>query len=80
MKDKLFKMYVDNIKKEDIINYVKQNHLNVTNKDIDFTYNYIKNIKDFNNIQKHLSTLKNNVSAEAAKFIDKMFNKYKHYL
>jgi len=80
MKVKLLKMYIDNIKKEDVTNYVKQNNLNVTKNDIDYTYNYIKNIKDFDNINKHLSTLKSNVSKECAKFIDKMFNKYKHYL
>ena len=58
MKDKLFKMYIDNIKKEDVINYCKQNSLNVTTKDIDFTYSYIKSIKDFSNIDNHINTLK----------------------
>lgn len=80
MKDKLYKMYIDNIKKEDFIKYVKQNNLNVSNNDIDYTYNYMKNIKDFSNIDKHIKTIKNNVSADGAKFIDTMFNKYKHYL
>ena len=61
MKDKLFKMYIDNIKKEDVINYCKQNSLNVTTKDIDFTYSYIKSIKDFSNIDNHINTLKKNV-------------------
>jgi len=80
MKDKLYKMYIDNIKKEDFIKYCKQNNLNVPDKDIEYSYNYIKNIKDFSNMNKHLTTLKNNVSNEGAKVIDKMFNKYKHYL
>ena len=75
MKDKLFKMYIDNIKKEDVINYCKQNSLNVTTKDIDFTYSYIKSIKDFSNIDNHI-----NVSPSASVVIDKMFNKYKNYM
>ena len=80
MKDKLFKMYIDNIKKEDVINYCKQNSLNVTTKDINFTYSYIKSIKDFSNIDNHINTLKKNVSPSASVVIDKMFNKYKNYM
>ena len=80
MKDKVIKMYIDNLKKEDIITYVKKNNITAESKDIDYVYNYVKKLDNFNDIKSHINMMKQHVSKNGALILDMLYNKYMRYL
>ena len=73
----IIKMYIERLTKEDIVNYIVKNELDVDNSDIDIIYYYIKNhYKDFINkkesmLEKIKKDLKPNTYSTVLNLISK---------
>ncbi len=79
----LIEGYINTISKDDINNFALKNNIKLTAKELDFTYNFIKN-----NYQEVLKNKENfdfdkyrsNFSEDSFKKIKILINKYSSYL
>lgn len=76
-------IYINNLKKEDIINFANKKDIRLSNKELDFTYNFIKN--NYKEIMKdkykyNLKDYKDKFSNENYNKIDKLIKEYINYL
>ena len=71
--------YINKLTKNDIYNFKEKNNLNITDKDIDIIYLYIKKYKNefFDNPNKYIAMIKNEVTPNCYKEILKYYDKYK---
>ena len=74
--------YAKNITKKDIINFINKNNFNVSTKDVDIIYDYIKKyyLVFFDNPIKYIKKLKDQVEDDTYYLILMLFDKYKQYL
>lgn len=82
MYKQLIKNYIDKLKKEDIIKYIENNNYQVSDKDIDTIYFYIKNYWEdfFDNKEEVWLKLQNDVSPSTYKEIMLLYQKYKKFI
>lgn len=76
-------LYVNSLKKDDIVNFAKKNDIILSDNELDFTYNFIKNnykeaIKNKDTF--NLSAYKDRFSSENYEKIEKLLQKYISYL
>lgn len=78
----IIRNYVEKLKKEDIIKYIESNNYQVSNKEIDTIYFYIKNYWEdiFNNKEEIWQKIKNDVSESTYFEIIKLRDKYKKFI
>ncbi len=76
-------LYVNNLRKDDIIVFGKKNNINLSDDELDFTYNFIKNNykdviknKDSFNLEKY----RNRFSPDNYVKIEELLKKYISYL
>ena len=75
----LIEMYIKKMTKEDISNFAKSKEIDLSNEELDFTYNFVKrNYKDFLGNPKllDLNRYKNNYSQENFNKIVKVYQEY----
>ena len=82
MYKQLLKGYIEKLKKEDIIKYIENNNYQVSDKEIDAIYFYIKNYWEdfFDNKQETWEKLKKDVSENTYLEIIKLYQKYQKYI
>lgn len=82
MYKQLLKGYIEKLKKEDIIKYIENNNYQVSDKEIDTIYFYIKNYWEdfFDNKPEIWDQLKKDVSQNTYLEIMKLYQKYQKYL
>lgn len=82
MYKQLLKIYIEKLKKEEVIKYIENNNYRVSDKEIDIIYFYIKNYwEDFyNNNDVVWKKLKNDVSVNTYIEIMSLYNKYKNFI
>lgn len=73
---------VQKIKKDDIYNYAYTQGINLTNKELDTLYNYLKNyykvfLRNPETRPKLLNEIKDQVSLEVANKLDELYIQYK---
>ncbi len=76
-------LYVNNLRKEDILNFAQKNDIYLNDNELDFTYNFIKNnYKEAiqNKDTFNLSAYKDKFSKENFPKIEKLIQKYINYL
>ena len=76
-------LYVRNLRKEDITLFAKKNDINLSDSELDFTYDYIKNnyqeaIKNKDTF--NLSAYQDKFSPDNFKKIEQLLTKYISYL
>lgn len=78
----LLKGYVEKIKKEDIIKFIDKNNYQVTDKEIDIIYFYIKNYWEdiFDNRTDIWEKISHDVSPITFLEIQKLYQKYKKFI
>lgn len=79
----MIEKFVNNMSKDDIINFANKNNLKVTNHEIDFIYSFIKsNYKEvLNNPNSFdIALYKNEFSNENYLFIKQLIDKYKRMI
>lgn len=74
--------YAKNLTKKDIYSFVKNNNIEVSEKDIDTIYNHIKTYYQvfFDDPIKYIKMLKGNISDDVYYQILMIYDKYKNYL
>ena len=74
--------YAKNLTKKDIYSFVKNNNIEVSEKDIDTIYNHIKTYYQvfFDDPIKYIKMLKGNVGDDIYYQILMFYDKYKNYL
>lgn len=82
MYKQLLKEYVSRLKKEDVIKYINNNDYEVTDKEIDVIYFYIKNYWEdiYNGDEEILKKIKNDVSDKTYLEVVKLLNKFKRFI
>lgn len=82
MKEKIIKMYIDKLTKQDIINYINKNKLSVTNNEIDLIYDSVKQdyIIILNNPINYLNNIKDKLSISTYNKLLELYTKYYHLL
>lgn len=82
MYKQLLKSYIEKMTKEDIIKYIEKNNYQVSDKEIETIYFYIKNYWEdfFDNKEEVWKKLKSDVSDNTYVEILKLFNKYKNFI
>ena len=76
----IIKKYIDRLTKQDIINYIDKQNIELSPNEIDIIYYYIKNkYNDFlnGNDQNILKELKQKVSPKTYQIIQEYYNLYK---
>lgn len=78
MKEFIIKSYIKNLTKQDIVNYSLKNNISLTNYELDYIYNNIKNnYKDIlNNPTTYLNEIQNNVSTTTYNKIYELYTIY----
>lgn len=78
----LIKGYIDNLKKEDIIKFIDKNNYQVTNKEIDTIYFYIKNYWEeiLENKPEIWEKISHDVSPNTFIIIQNLYQKYKKFM
>ena len=78
----LLKGYIDSLKKEDIIKFIDKNNYQVSNKEIDIIYFYIKNYWEdiFDNKKEIWDKISQDVSPTTFNAIQDLYQKYKKFL
>ena len=76
-------IYINKLKKEDVLNFALKNNINLSDEELNFTYNFIKNnykesIKNKDTF--NLSAYQNHFSKENFEKIEKLLQKYINYL
>ena len=82
MQKQILKSYIDKLKKEDIIKFIKNNNYQVSDMEINTIYFYIKNYWEelFDNSEEIWKKLQNDVSKNTYLELMKLYNKYKKYI
>ena len=82
MYKQILKTYVEKLKKEDVIKFIENNNYNVSNKEIDVIYFYIKNYwEDFYYNNKQVwDRLHNDISENTYNQIIQLYKKYQKYI
>lgn len=82
MHKQILKSYIDTLKKEDIIKFIDSNNYQVSDKEINIIYFYIKNYWEdlFDNDEEIWKKLRNDVSSKTYLEILELYNKYKKYI
>lgn len=82
MYKQLLKSYIEKMTKVDIIKYIEKNNYQVSDKEIETIYFYIKNYWEdfFDNKEEVWKKLKSDVSDNTYVEILKLFNKYKNFI
>lgn len=82
MHKQILKSYIDTLKKEDIIKFIDNNNYQVSDKEINIIYFYIKNYWEdlFDNDEEIWKKLRNDVSSKTYLEIMGLYNKYKKYI
>ena len=76
-------IYMNNLRKEDIINFALKKDIRLSNEELDFTYDFIKTHYKEIMKDKHKYNFKdyeNNFSKENAEKINKLISEYINYL
>ena len=78
----LIKIYIKNLTKENIKNYIDKNNYVISNQDIDIIYFYIKNYHNefFNDPDYILNKIKKDISINTYNILLDLYNKYKSYI
>ncbi len=78
----LLKGYIENLKKEDIIKYIGKNNYQVSDKEIDTIYFYIKNYWEdiLDNKKEIWEKISQDVSPNTFLQIQNLYQKYKKYI
>lgn len=78
----LLKGYIDNLKKEDIIKFIGKNNYEVSDKEIETVYFYIKNYWEdfFDNKKEIWEKLSQDVSKNTYIEIQNLYQKYKKFI
>lgn len=78
----LLKGYIENLKKEDIIKYIEKNNYQVSDKEIDTIYFYIKNYWEdiLDNKKEIWEKISQDVSPNTFLQIQNLYQKYKKYI
>ena len=76
-------IYMNNLRKEDIINFALKKDIRLSNEELDFTYDFIK--KHYKEIKKdkykyNFNDYENRFSKENAEKIKKLISEYINYL
>lgn len=82
MYKQLLKIYIEKLKKEEVIKYIENNNYRVSDKEIDIIYFYIKNYwEDFYDDKEEIwKKLKNDVTNDTYIEIMKLYQKYKKFI
>lgn len=78
----LLKGYIDKLKKEDIIKYIGENNYQISDKEIDTIYFYIKNYWEdiFDNKKEIWEKISQDVSPNTFLTLQQLYQKYKKYI
>ncbi len=78
----LLKGYIEKLKKEDIIKFISNNNYEVTGKEIETIYFYIKNYWEdfFDNKKEIWEKLEKDVSKNTYLEIQNLFQKYRKFI
>ena len=78
----LIKEYINKLKKEDIIKYIEKNNFQVSDKEIDTIYFYIKNYWEdiFDNNKEIWDKISHDVSPQTFMIIQSLYQKYKKFI
>ena len=78
MKEIIIKSYIKNLSKQDIVNFALKNNIILTNNELDYIYNNIKNNYEYilSNPIIYLNKLKNNVSITTYNKIYELYTIY----
>jgi hypothetical protein len=78
----ILKQYIERLKKEDIIKFIGKNNYQVSDKEIDTIYFYIKNYWEdiFDNQEDIWNKIKQEVSPNTFIQIQGLYQKYKKYI
>lgn len=78
----LIKEYINKLKKEDIIKYIEKNNFQVSDKEIDTIYFYIKNYWEdfFDNKKEIWEKVSQDVSPQTFMAIENLYQKYKKFI
>lgn len=82
MYKQLLKIYIEKLKKEEVIKYIENNNYRVSDKEIDIIYFYIKNYWEdfFDDKEEIWKKLKNDVTNDTYIEIMKLYRKYKKFI
>lgn len=82
MNKNVIKMYVENIKKDDIYNFGLKQGINLTTNELDTIYTSIKNDTDeiLEDVDKYLLRVRNKLSLNTYNVINDLLNKYKKFI
>lgn len=78
----ILKQYIEKLKKEDIIKFIGKNNYQVSDKEIDTIYFYIKNYWEdiFDNQEDIWNKIRQEVSPNTFIQIQGLYQKYKKYI
>lgn len=78
----LIKEYINKLKKEDIIKYIEKNNFQVSDKEIDTIYFYIKNYWEdiFDNKKEIWDKISHDVNPQTFMIIQSLYQKYKKFI
>ena len=78
MKELIIKSYIKNLTKNDIVKYSIKNNISLTNYELDYIYNNIKNNYEYilSNPTMYLNEIKNNVSITTYNKIYELYTTY----
>lgn len=78
----IIRNYIQNLKKEDIINFCRKNNLFLNNSELNFIYNNLKNNFEYiyDNQSEFLLGLKNNLTSYNYRVLEEYYYKYRDYL
>ena len=78
MKEFIIKSYIKNLTKKDIVNYGIKNNIYLTDYELDYIYNNIKNNYEYilSNPTMYLNEIKNNVSITTYNKIYELYTTY----
>lgn len=79
----IIELYINNLRKDDIINFANKKDIRLSNNELDFTYDFIK--KHYKEIIKdkykyNFNDYRDKFSKENAEKISKLINEYISYL
>lgn len=79
----IIELYINNLRKDDIINFANKKDIRLSNDELDFTYDFIK--KHYKEIIKdkykyNFNDYRDKFSKENAEKISKLINEYISYL
>lgn len=83
MRKEIIKNYIDNLTKDDIVNYLSKECVVASDKEIDMLYNAIKNDYELileSDFMSYISRYKLEFNEELYKTIIDKYNKYKKFI